>query len=132
MQPIDLRDLQLDEMAAWLEAEGEPTYRAQQMCQWVYKRQVTDVSQMHNLPARLLHRLHAQCYISTLTPLRHQHSDDGTEKVLFRLEDGNQIETVLIPAESRRTLCISTQVGCAIGCRFCRPTRLPPPACPFP
>ena len=58
-------------------------------------------------------------YVSSLTLLRQQQSADGTEKFLFGLEDGNQIETVLIPAGDKRTICVSTQVGCAIGCRFC-------------
>lgn len=119
MALTDLRDLQLQEMATLLEAEGEPRFRAAQVCQWVYKRQATDLQQMTDLPERLRQRLHTRCYISALAVRRHQQSGDGTEKYLFDLEDGNQIETVCIPADDRLTLCVSTQVGCAIGCRFC-------------
>ena len=119
MQWTDLRDLQRHEMATLLEAEGEPHFRAQQLCHWIYKRQATNLQQMTDIPERLRQRLQQRLYISTLTLVRHQSSEDGTEKFLFGLEDGNQIETVLIPTEDRRTLCVSTQVGCAIGCRFC-------------
>jgi 23S rRNA (adenine2503-C2)-methyltransferase len=115
----DLRDLQLHEMRALLEAEGEPGFRAKQLCHWVYKRQATSLQQMTDLPERLRQRLHERVYISAPTVLRQQSSADGTEKFLFGLADGNQIESVLIPADERRTLCVSTQVGCAIGCRFC-------------
>jgi 23S rRNA (adenine2503-C2)-methyltransferase len=106
-------------MQALLAAEGEPGFRAQQLCHWVYKRQATSLLQMTDLPDSLRQGLHKRVYISTPTVLRQQHSTDGTEKYLFGLEDGNQVETVLIPADDRYTLCVSTQVGCAIGCRFC-------------
>jgi 23S rRNA (adenine2503-C2)-methyltransferase len=119
MAHIDLRDLQLQDMVALLAEEGEPRFRADQVYQWVYKRQVTGLHAMSDLPEALRQRLAARCYVSTLRVLRQQQSDDGTEKLLFGLEDGHQIETVLIPADERRTLCVSTQVGCAIGCRFC-------------
>jgi 23S rRNA (adenine2503-C2)-methyltransferase len=119
MSLTDLRDLQLHEMRALLAAEGEPAFRAKQLCHWVYKRQATALRQMTDLPECLRQWLQERVYISTLRVLRSQQSADGTEKYLFGLEDGNQIETVLIPAEDRRTLCVSTQVGCAIGCRFC-------------
>jgi 23S rRNA (adenine2503-C2)-methyltransferase len=78
---------------------------------------------MTDVPEALRQRLQERLYVSTLTVLRQQRSDDGTEKILFGLEDGNQVETVLIPAAERRTLCVSTQVGCAIGCRFCLTTQ---------
>lgn len=119
MSFTDLRDLSLQDMVALVVAEGEPAFRGTQLCQWIYKRQATDLQQMTDLPESLRRRLQERCYISTLTPLRHQQSVDGTEKLLFRLADGNQIETVLIPADDKRTICVSTQVGCAMGCRFC-------------
>lgn len=119
MPLTDLRDFQLQDMAAQLTAEGEPRFRAAQLCQWVYKRQATSLDDMTDLPERLRQRLQTRFYISTLRVRHHQQSVDDTEKYLFDLEDGNQIETVLIPSEDRRTLCVSTQVGCAIGCRFC-------------
>lgn len=119
MPLTDLRDVSLQDMTTVLVEAGEPAFRATQLCQWVYKRQATSLQQMTDLPEPLRQRLSAQCYVSTLTPVRQQQSVDGTQKVLFQLADGNQIETVLIPADEKRTICVSTQVGCAIGCRFC-------------
>ena len=119
MSRIDLRDLRRDEIAAFLATQGEPDFRARQVCQWVYKRQATHVRQMTNLPEALRQRLQPEVYVSTLSLLRRQRSEDGTEKLLFGLEDGNRIETVLIPRGDKRTICVSTQVGCALGCGFC-------------
>lgn len=119
MSMTDLRDLQLAELTDLLAEEGEARFRAAQICQWVYKRQATSLHQMTDVPERLRQRLDSRCRISQLDLLRQQISADGTEKMLFGLEDGQQIETVLIPADDRRTLCVSTQVGCAIGCGFC-------------
>jgi 23S rRNA (adenine2503-C2)-methyltransferase len=119
MPLTDLRDLQLQDMATLLAEAGEPGFRATQLCHWVYKRQASSLQQMTDLPEPLRQRLQERLYVSTLTLVRQQRSTDGTEKFLFCLEDGNQIETVLIPAGEKRTICVSTQVGCAIGCRFC-------------
>ncbi len=115
----DLRDLRRDEMEAFLAARGEPDFRARQVCHWVYKRQATSVQQMTNLPEALRQRLQQELYVSTLSLLRRQRSEDGAEKLLFGVADGNRIETVLIPRGDKRTICVSTQVGCALGCRFC-------------
>ncbi len=115
----DLRDLQLQDIATLLAEAGEPGFRATQLCHWVYKRQATSLQHMTDLPEPLRQRLQERLYVSTLTLVRQQRSTDGTEKFLFCLEDGNQIETVLIPAGDKCTICVSTQVGCAIGCRFC-------------
>ena len=119
MALTDLRDLQLHEIEELLTTAGEPRFRAAQICHWVYKQQVADVQHMNNLPLALRQRLHERVYVSALTLLQQQQSSDGTAKFLFALQDGNQIETVLIPAGDKRTICVSTQVGCAIGCRFC-------------
>jgi len=119
MPLTDLRDLQLQDMATLLAEAGEPGFRATQLCHWVYKRQATSLHHMTDLPEPLRQHLQDRLYVSTLTLVRQQRSTDGTEKLLFCLDDGNQIETVLIPAGAKRTICVSTQVGCAIGCRFC-------------
>jgi len=118
MPLTDLRDLQLQDMATLLAEAGEPGFRATQLCHWVYKRQASNLQHMTDLPEPLRQRLQERLYVSTLILIRQQRSTDGTEKFLFCLEDGNQIETVLIPAGDKRTICVSTQVGCAIGCRF--------------
>ena len=119
MSFTDLRDLRRDEIAAFLAARGEPDFRARQVCQWVYRRQATSVREMTNLPEALRQRLQQEVYVSTLSLMRRQCSEDGTEKLLFGVEDGNRIETVLIPRGGKRTICVSTQVGCALGCGFC-------------
>jgi 23S rRNA (adenine2503-C2)-methyltransferase len=119
MSLLDLRDVSYQDVVTLLAKEGEPAFRAGQLCHWVYKRQVTSLQQMTDIPEALRQRLQERAYVSTLTVLRHQQSQDGTEKLLFRLTDGNQVETVLIPRDDKRTVCVSTQVGCAIGCRFC-------------
>jgi 23S rRNA (adenine2503-C2)-methyltransferase len=119
MPLTDLRDLPLQDMTALLAEAGAPAFRATQLCHWIYKRQATNLQQMSDLPEPLRQRLRERVYVSSLTLLRQQQSADSTEKFLFGLEDGNQIETVLIPAGDKRTICVSTQVGCAIGCRFC-------------
>jgi 23S rRNA (adenine2503-C2)-methyltransferase len=119
MSLTDLRDLRRDEIAAFLAARGEPEFRARQVCKWVYRRQAAGVQQMTDLPETLRQGLQQQVYVSTLTLLRQQRSEDGTEKLLFGVEGDNRIETVLIPRGGKRTICVSTQVGCALGCRFC-------------
>lgn len=119
MSLLDLRDVSYQDVVTLLAEEGEPAFRAGQLCHWVYKRQATSLQQMTDIPEVLRQRLQARVYVSTLTVLRHQQSEDGTQKLLFRLADGNQIETVLIPRDDKCTVCVSTQVGCAIGCRFC-------------
>lgn len=119
MSRTDLRDLRRDEIASLLIAHGEPDFRARQVCQWVYKRQAAGVREMTDLPEALRQGLQETLYVSALTLLHEQRSEDGTEKLLFAAEDGNRIETVLIPRGDKRTICVSTQVGCALGCRFC-------------
>jgi 23S rRNA (adenine2503-C2)-methyltransferase len=124
---IALYDLSYAELEAWFTGLGEPAFRAQQVWGWLYQRLETDVEQMTNLPKALRARLAETATVTLLQALARQESDDGqTSKALFRLGDGQTIESVLMhysPAESgdgeRRTVCVSTQVGCAMGCVFC-------------
>jgi 23S rRNA (adenine2503-C2)-methyltransferase len=113
-------DLTPEMLAGQLQAWGEPAYRARQIEEWVYQRYVADFAAMTNLPASLRSRL-AETYI--LSPLHEAHAvtsrDRLTHKVLFALNDGQTIEAVLMLYDRRRTLCISTQVGCGMGCPFC-------------
>lgn len=98
----------------------QPAYRARQIWDWIYKHFVSDFGQMRNLPRDLRVRLEEQYVLDDLTPVANQQSIDGrTEKVLFRLHDGQLVETVLMKYNRRRTLCISSQSGCAMGCVFC-------------
>jgi 23S rRNA (adenine2503-C2)-methyltransferase len=106
---------------------GQPSYRAAQVLEWIYSKRVEGFAQMSSLPSALRGALEERFGFATLEPVRVLGSEDTTRKYLFRLGDGALIETVLIPASpalygetsDRRTLCVSTQVGCAYGCRFC-------------
>ena len=117
---INLYDLTADELAALLAQWGQPAFRARQVWEWLYRHFAADFESMTNLPGPLRARLAAETTLSIGEIALSQHSADGqTKKVLFRLPDGQFIETVLMRYEKRRTLCISTQAGCAMGCVFC-------------
>ena len=122
-----IKSLTLDELGARLAALGQPAYRAKQVMEWIYGKRVKAFEGMSNLPAPLRAQLNAEFVFDDLKPVRTLGSEDTTRKFLFALGDGALIEAVLIPASpalygeasDRRTLCISTQVGCAYGCKFC-------------
>jgi len=118
---IDLYDLTFDALIALLTGWGQPAYRARQLWDWLYVQKVTDVAAMTNLPKGLRERLAAETRITRLEVVRELVSADGeTVKWLFRLPDGQLIESVLMEYDDgRRTACISTQAGCAMGCVFC-------------
>ncbi len=107
---------QLQELCA---AEGFPRFTAKQMCDWLYKKRVESIDSMTNLSLAQRARLNEIAYIGRETPVRCQKSKDGTKKYLFPVLDGHYIEAVYIPEEDRATLCVSCQVGCKMGCRFC-------------
>ncbi len=114
-------------LAAWLKEAGEPAFRGDQILEWVWKKKVQSFDAMTNLPAALRSRLADSFRLSALSHTQTQGSADTTRKFLFRLHDGRYVESVLIPANpalygeqsDRRTLCVSSQVGCAYGCKFC-------------
>lgn len=104
----------------WFLHQGEKSFRALQLAQWVYKEDVVDFGLMTNISEDLRKRLSVEWSITRLKLLKMQKSStDGTRKLLFELSDGETIETVLIPDEDRLTLCVSSQVGCKMGCKFC-------------
>ena len=107
---------QLQELCA---GEGFPRFTAKQLCDWLYKKRVDSIGAMTNLSKFQRARLDEIAYIGRETPVRCQVSKDGTKKYLFPVLDGNFIEAVFIPDEDRATLCVSCQVGCKMGCRFC-------------
>jgi 23S rRNA (adenine2503-C2)-methyltransferase len=119
MNKVDLKDLDLEETNDWIEKCGIEPYRAEQIRKWVFGRQVESFQEMTNLSKELRSFLDAQCDISSLKVVKAQTSRDGTKKYLFELEDGHRIESVLIPEEGHYTACVSSQVGCAMGCAFC-------------
>lgn len=98
---------------------GEPAFRAQQVLKWVHQEGVKDFEQMTNLSKSLREKLKSMSHLTLPEIAREQKSNDGTVKWLLKLADGNCIETVYIPEDDRGTLCISSQVGCALNCRFC-------------
>ena len=118
---INLYDLNKDELTALLKEWSEPAYRANQVYEWLYKHKVSSVDQMKNIPKALRERLTAETQIGNMEKTAEQHSIDGqTIKRLFKLPDGQLIESVLMEYDDgRRTACISTQAGCAMGCVFC-------------
>ncbi len=117
---LALFDLTHSELQQLFLSLGEPRYRADQLYRWLYSSLTTDFAQMYNLPDRLRVRLRQIADIGRLTPLKEIVSTDGlTRKVLFELPDGETIESVLMLYDGRNTACLSTQVGCALGCRFC-------------
>ncbi len=123
----DIKSLQLEELGEKLRELGEPSYRSRQIADWLYKKRVESFEEMTDLPHELRGRLANLFGFDRLEVVRVLGSRDTTRKFLFRLADGNLIESVLIPASpalygqksDRRTICISTQVGCAYGCKFC-------------
>lgn len=119
MERVDLLDLSPDELTNYITSLGEESYRANQVAGWVYKRGARSFDEMTDLPKALRLTLGDVAQISSITAERVECSIDGTRKYLFRLYDGSRVETVLIPDSGRYTICISSQVGCAMGCTFC-------------
>lgn len=115
----DLLSLTWSELQDWCVQEGLPSYRSKQLFRWLYTRHETDFEQMTDLPKALRQQLAEKATVGTLRLQQQLDSQDGTRKLLFRLHDHKSIETVLIPEDKRNTLCVSSQVGCALGCKFC-------------
>lgn len=105
------------ELEKWLVELGEPKYRAQQVFSWLHKQGADDVAQMTNLPQRLKKIIAPHLQFGTVEAAHT--SKDGSEKLLIRWADGALVETVILPQNKRLTICLSTQVGCAMGCGFC-------------
>jgi 23S rRNA (adenine2503-C2)-methyltransferase len=108
-----------EELEAWAGAQGEPPYRGRQVFKWLYQKRGTDPATWSDLPKPFRGLVAARARIGRPAVLREEVSRDGTRKFLFGLADGERIEGVLIPDEERLTACISSQVGCALGCAFC-------------
>ena len=127
MPKPSIKSLSLEELTQHFTAQGEPAYRAKQVTDWLYAKRVDSFEAMSDLPAATRAQLAAEFSFVRPEVVRVLGSQDTTRKFLFRLADGNLIESVLIPASpalygetsDRRTACVSTQVGCAYGCKFC-------------
>ncbi|MBD8068347.1 23S rRNA (adenine(2503)-C(2))-methyltransferase RlmN [Bacillus sp. PS06] len=114
--------LQLEEMKNWLSENGEKPFRATQIFEWLYGKRVSSFEEMSNLSKELREKLSEQFNFTTLKTLIQQTSKDGTMKFLFELHDGYSIETVLMRHNYGNSVCVTTQVGCRIGCTFCAST----------
>lgn len=117
-----ISSLTLAELTAALKAMGQPGFRAKQIFHWVHQKLVTEFSAMTDQPKTLLAKLEETFYIAAPQIERRQEAKDGTVKYLLRMADGNCIETVVMRYHYGNTVCVSTQVGCRMGCRFCAST----------
>ncbi|MGB3543549.1 23S rRNA (adenine(2503)-C(2))-methyltransferase RlmN [Rubrivirga sp.] len=121
----DLRSLDADALEAYALDLGEPRFRGRQLFKWIHEKGATSFEDMTDLPASMRARLEETATLGNLTEVRRQRATDGTLKSLFKLPSGRHIETVLIPdleddgSAKRLTVCVSSQVGCAMGCTFC-------------
>lgn len=124
----NLKSLSKDEIFRFIDDKGLPRYRADQLIRWIYKKYATKIDEITEFSNDLRNALNKIAFISNLELVKRLKSLDGTEKFLFSLEDGQTIESVLIPDKGLRlrriTLCISSQAGCAMGCSFCLTGRL--------
>lgn len=126
-RPPSLLSLTPEEIQALMEELNLPAFRGKQLLDWVWKKRVSSWEEMNNLPKNLKDVLAARFTLRSLTPVQTQGEKEDTRKFLFRLNDGRYVESVLLPASQalygeasdRHTLCVSSQVGCAFGCKFC-------------
>ena len=122
---IDIKNYSLNDLKFLFREVNEAEYRARQLFVWIYKKQITNFDQVTVLSKKIRQWLSDKFYLRSFDTIDIQKSElDGSEKFLFRLYDGVQIESVLIPVESRMTICLSTQVGCKMGCVFCATSKL--------
>jgi 23S rRNA (adenine2503-C2)-methyltransferase len=119
MTAANLLDFDLEGLAAFCESLGEKRFRATQLFRWIHQRGASDFAQMSDLAKSLRDKLRTTARVQGLSVLTQQESADGTIKWLFDVGGGNAVEAVFIPEDDRGTLCVSSQAGCAVGCRFC-------------
>ena len=115
----DIKSMTIDELKKLMTTLGDKPFRAKQIYSWLHEHLVTSYDEMTNLSKELREKLKAMCTYTCVTPVQVLTSQiDGTQKYLFRLEDGNVVESVLMRYKHGNSVCISTQVGCRMGCRF--------------
>ncbi len=118
----NIKDYNLDELKEEFLKLGEKAYRAEQVFKWIYVDEVSDFEEMTNLSKELREKLKQEFSMHNFEILKKQESSDGTKKYLFDVLDGNAIETVLMEYHHGKSICVSTQVGCKMGCKFCAST----------
>lgn len=121
MKPF-IYDYTLEELQTWVKEQGEPAFRAGQIFDWIYVKRVTDFENMTNLSKSLRTKLNDSFQFVTLKEITHMKSSDGTIKFLFGLHDDHAIETVVMKHNYGNSVCVTTQVGCRVGCTFCAST----------
>lgn len=122
-EKTDIKSMNLAELKIYMEELGEKSFRAKQVYQWLHEKQVSSFEEMTNLSKALIEKLNQNCFLNSLKKEAVQISKiDGTRKYLFLLPDGNVIESVLMKYKHGNSVCISSQVGCRMGCRFCAST----------
>ncbi|TVX94155.1 23S rRNA (adenine(2503)-C(2))-methyltransferase RlmN [Paenibacillus agilis] len=121
MKPF-IYDLTFDQLQEWLKENGEPAFRAGQIFDWIYVKRVMSFEEMSNLSKGLREKLMDNFQFVTLKEITHMKSSDGTIKFLFGLHDDNAIETVVMKHNYGNSVCVTTQVGCRVGCTFCAST----------
>ncbi|MDP6779258.1 MAG: 23S rRNA (adenine(2503)-C(2))-methyltransferase RlmN, partial [Candidatus Latescibacteria bacterium] len=120
VEPVELKGLRPEELEAFVGSMGLEAYRGRQLVAWIYRRGVTDFGEMTDLSRATRERLAGRAHILSLRRVAEDRSEDGgTTKYLLELPDGQRIESVLIYEGRRRTLCVSSQAGCALDCKFC-------------
>ena len=120
MQKTNIYSLSQAELSRFVAECGEKPFRARQLWKWLYDKRAQDFEAMTDLPKRMIEELNQSASLGSLQLVKRQNSADGTEKRLYQLTDGQLVESVLMPyADQRRTACLSTQAGCAMGCVFC-------------
>jgi 23S rRNA (adenine2503-C2)-methyltransferase len=120
----NIYELTLEDWKQWMRDHEQPAYRATQLYEWLWKRDAKEISGMQNLPLPLREMLEREFRMPQIKVVERQESADGSVKYALRLEDGQQVESVLIPSRERSTVCISSQAGCPLGCRFCATAHL--------
>lgn len=120
---VDIKSMDYDSLCAYIIELGEKKFRAEQIYKWLHEKLVTDFDMMTNMPKGFLEKLKEQCYIASFNIVQVLESQiDGTRKYLFELADHNVIESVFMKYKHGNSVCISTQVGCRMGCKFCAST----------
>ncbi|MDD3413951.1 MAG: 23S rRNA (adenine(2503)-C(2))-methyltransferase RlmN [Lachnospiraceae bacterium] len=123
MSKVDIKSMNLIELSEMMQALGEKTFRTKQVYEWMHKKLVRSFDEMTNLSKETREKLKENCEFVSLNPIQVQTSQmDGTKKFLFELSDGNIIESVWMQYKHGKSVCISSQVGCRMGCRFCAST----------
>lgn len=121
-QKKQLYDMRLEELEQWISELGQPKFRAKQIFNWIYNKRAVSIDEMSDLPAAFREELKQKAVLGTMKEVTRQVSKDGTIKILLELHDKSTVETVLMPHNYGNSVCVSSQVGCRMGCTFCAST----------